>query len=625
VAFISGMAMRRALFGIAVATAALLGLAASALAERPGTPELFPKDTAALVRIPNAPELYERFMNTSIGHLSRDEKIGPLFAELYGSATELFKQHVEEHAGVSLEELLSLPQGEVAFGVVTPEGVRPVFVWLVDTGEKAEAANKLLEKAKEALEKEGFAKTTEKIEELDLELTVYDIREDAIPQLVLFERDSTFVATTDVEMAKSLLARWTNPTGKPLPDSLAKNERYAAIMKRCRGEGGKQPHLTFFVDPMTILKSAAVGNIEMTLGLAILPQLGLDGFSGVGGSITFDADPYDYISHFHILIENPRAGVMKALALSSGDIAPPAWVPADITAFTCGHWDFQTTFDQVAKLVDSFQGEGRTAESVQNFMDEQWQGMNFQTDILDQLTGRVMHVAWMESPATLASQKWCLAAEIKDPESAQKWFTKIFEKHKTETDILTIGKVTYYQPRMARELAEREPRDLDEEDEGARRRRQRQRRITGPSFPVPCLAIVDNYVLFTSEPFLKKIVLAKDDPSAESLADSLEYKLVASRFERVAPGMKPGLITYTQPEQGMRWVYDFVTSEDTMGLLDDPDAPEPVVRLRDALEKHPLPPFEVIKKYLAPTGGVMINEPTGFHYTGFGLRRTLSE
>jgi hypothetical protein len=50
-----------------------------------------------------------------------------------------------------------------------------------------------------------------------------------------------------------------------------------------------------------------------------------------------------------------------------------------------------------------------------------------------------------------------------------------------------------------------------------------------------------------------------------------------------------------------------------------------VVRLRDALDKHPLPPFEVIKKYLAPTGGVMINEPTGFHYTGFGLRRTVSE
>ncbi len=47
-----------------------------------------------------------------------------------------------------------------------------------------------------------------------------------------------------------------------------------------------------------------------------------------------------------------------------------------------------------------------------------------------------------------------------------------------------------------------------------------------------------------------------------------------------------------------------------------------MLKLRDALEKHPLPPFAVIKKYLAPTGGVMVNEPTGFHYTGFGLRRS---
>jgi hypothetical protein len=624
VAFSNYPQLRKTIVGFALAAAAVVGLASSALAERPGTPELFPKDTAALVRIPNAPELYQRFMNTSGGQMSQDDQIGPLFAELYGSATELFEQYVQEHVGVSLEDLLSMPQGEVAFGVITPEGVRPIFVWLVDTGEKAEAANKLLEKAKEALEKEGYAKTTEKIEDIDIELTIYDIREDEMPQLVIFERDSTFVATSDLEMAKSLLVRWANPTGKPLPDSLAKNERYAAIMKRCRGEGGKQPHLSFFVDPMTILKSAAVGNIEMTLGLAILPQLGLDGFSGVGGSITFDAEPYDYISHFHVLIENPRAGVMKALALSSGDITPPAWVPADANSFVCGHWNFQTSFDQIAKLVDSFQGEGRTATSVQNFMDENWEGMNFQTDILDQLTGRVMHVSWMDSPATIQSQKWCLAAEIKDPESTQKWLDKIFEKHKDETDILTIGKVTYFQPKSPQQRQ----RDRDRE-----RRERRERgepegpeiREGQPAFPIPCLAVVDNYVMLTSEPFLKKLVLAKDNPSAESLADSLEYKLVASRFERVAPGMKPGLITYTQPEQGMKWVYDFVTSEDTKKFLEDPDAPEPVVRLRDALDKHPLPPFEVIKKYLAPTGGVMINEPTGFHYTGFGLRRTVSE
>lgn len=605
----------RAVVAIAVASA----LASIAEAQRPGTPELFPKDTAALVRIPSAPELKARFMNTAMGQMSQDDQLGPLLAELYGSATELFKEHIEEQVGVTLDELLSLPQGEVAFGVITPEGVRPMFVWLIDAGEKKDAANKLLEKAKEALDKEGYAKTTEKVEELDMELTVYDIREDAIPRLVLFERDATFVATTDVDLAKSLLARWTNPTGKPLPDSLAKNERYAAIMKRCRGEGGQQPHVTFFVDPMTILNSAAVGNVEMTLTLALLPQLGLDGFSGLGGSITFDAAPYDYISHFHVLLENPRTGVLKALALSSGDITPPAWVPADANSFMCGHWDFRTTYEQVAKMVDTFQGEGRTEKAVQGFLDNNWEGMDFHTDILDQFAGRVVHITWMEPPARLTSQIQCLAVEVKDPEALQKWLDKLAEKYKENIESKTVGRITYYEPKgPPRARAERRrvrPDGTEEQPEV----------VEDQEFPMPCLALVDNYLMVTRAAFLKKIVLAKDDPSAEKLADSLEYKLVAGRFERVAPGMKPGMITYSQPEEAMRWVYDFVTGPQAKEFLENPDAPDPVVRLRDALEKHPLPPFEVIKKYLAPTGGVMINEPTGFHFTGFGLRRTQSE
>lgn len=601
----------------AVLAAVLFGFNPAAKAERPGTPELFPKDTAALIRIPSMPALNERFMNTSLGKMSQDEQIGPLLAELYGSATELFKEHVEGEVGVSLEDILALPQGEVAFGVVTTEGVRPAYIFLMDAGDKADAAKKLLTKATDQLDMDGYAKTTEKVEELDLELTIYDIKDDFFPQLVLFEKDATFVAVSSLEVAKNLLTRWTNASGKPGADTLAKNERYAAIMKRCRGEKGQLPHVTYFADPMTILKSAAVGNIEMTLTLAILPQLGLDGFSGIGGSLTFDAEPYDYISHFHVLLENPRTGVLKALAMTSGDITPPAWVPADANSYICGHWDFRTTYEQIAKMVDSFQGEGRTAEAIQNFMTKQWEGMDFEKDLLDQFAGRVIHVTWMEPPASLMSQAQCIAVEIKDPEGLQVWVDKIAEKYKDGIDKFEVGKITYYQPK-------------NPANERERRRRERERSggddqpepPQAMGFPMPCLAIVDNYVIVARESFLKKIVLAKAGASGERLADSLEFKLVQSRFERVSPGMKPGLITYNQPEEGMRWVYDFVTGPTAKEFLDDPDAPEPVLKLRDALEKHPLPPFAVIKKYLAPTGGVMVNEPTGFHYTGFGLRRS---
>jgi hypothetical protein len=34
-----------------------------------------------------------------------------------------------------------------------------------------------------------------------------------------------------------------------------------------------------------------------------------------------------------------------------------------------------------------------------------------------------------------------------------------------------------------------------------------------------------------------------------------------------------------------------------------------------------LPPFEVLQRYLAPGGTVVVDDETGLHYTDFSLRR----
>ncbi len=44
-------------------------------------------------------------------------------------------------------------------------------------------------------------------------------------------------------------------------------------------------------------------------------------------------------------------------------------------------------------------------------------------------------------------------------------------------------------------------------------------------------------------------------------------------------------------------------------------------RIHEALKKHPLPPFAVIAKYFAPSGGMITQDETGFHYQAFQLKR----
>jgi hypothetical protein len=43
--------------------------------------------------------------------------------------------------------------------------------------------------------------------------------------------------------------------------------------------------------------------------------------------------------------------------------------------------------------------------------------------------------------------------------------------------------------------------------------------------------------------------------------------------------------------------------------------------LSSALDAHPLPPFEVLARYLAPGGGLVVNDETGFHMVSFTLKR----
>jgi len=63
-------------------------------------------------------------------------------------------------------------------------------------------------------------------------------------------------------------------------------------------------------------------------------------------------------------------------------------------------------------------------------------------------------------------------------------------------------------------------------------------------------------------------------------------------------------------------------SEQTRQQLKTQADRNPLFRTLDAaLEQHPLPPFEVLQRYLAPGGSMLVDDETGLHYTNFTLRR----
>ena len=129
-------------------------------------------------------------------------------------------------------------------------------------------------------------------------------------------------------------------------------------------------------------------------------------------------EEFDSISHMHLLLDSPREGVLKMLAIESGDVEPEDWVPEDAASYMTIHWDLQQTLDELEKMLDQFRGEGFFSGIIKSRMSDPL-GIDFQKDILDQLDDRATHVSWFEKPARVNSGTNLVGIKLKDAQAFQ--------------------------------------------------------------------------------------------------------------------------------------------------------------------------------------------------------------
>jgi hypothetical protein len=390
---------------------------------------------------------------------------------------------------------------------------------------------------------------------------------------------------------------------------LAENGDYADTMTQTRGPGGTKPHVAAFVDPIGFFKAVARGNLGAQAGLAILPVLGVDGLRGVGGTLTFATEQFDTLAHLHILLEEPRSGVLAMLAFMEGDTTPEAWVPHDIAAYRTGHWDVEKTFQELTTLFDSFRGDGALeAELKRRFTDEM--DIDFRTEVLEAVSGRFTHTTWFEPPARIGSQAWLVGVGLKDAKDFRATFDKVTERLSPYLTEESYGRITFYETNARPPDGER---DATTEAEMAAQGRPPAR---------PCVGIVGEYLLIADRRALFERAITAQADASKSLANELDFKLIASRLRRHGREGQTCFLTFQRPEKVMRTFYDMATGEATRRRLAEMGEDNRFfATLNQSLEDNPLPPFEVIKKYLAPAGGILTNDSTGLHYTSFGLRR----
>ena len=133
-----------------------------ALAERPPAARVLPHSTLAMASITNASELVDKFMKTSMGRMTQDPQLKPLLDQLFAVALESAGE-LEEQLGLSITDILSIPQGELTLALVATEEGPPAIVVLIDTGDHLSKAQILLKRGTKAMEDSNRERSEETV------------------------------------------------------------------------------------------------------------------------------------------------------------------------------------------------------------------------------------------------------------------------------------------------------------------------------------------------------------------------------------------------------------------------------------------------------------------------------
>ncbi|TWU42813.1 DUF3352 domain-containing protein [Novipirellula artificiosorum] len=590
----------------------------------PGSPHLLPEDTLLYLRIDNADESRVAMRESSVGRMLNDPKLRPFAGDIYTTAAELFTQ-ISDEVGVTLDELLAIPRGQVAAAMMPgnpPDsdtdaaqsqedeadesdaairrriarkrreqyGLAGLF--MVDAKENVGDLMAIIDRLEARMTGGGYVRRTSTIDKVEL-VRLLPPRPGR-PEVEYFKKDGTVVFGIGHDTAAKALDHWLDRSEEA---SLSDNSNFGNVMSRCIGAEATRPQVTFYADPYRLVERLVKRGGAAALVWPILEDLGLKKIRGIGGSSFRGGETFEDINHLHVLIDTPRDGIFGVLRPETGDITAPDWVPSDVTAYSTVHWNFAKAYENLDQILALFQGEDPLKRLVEEPFEKATR-MNFQEDIIDNLTGRYASATWLQPPVKLNSQVVAYAFELKDPEKAKSAIARFREFKPNAVKVETVaGSIVYSPPQPRRNL----PQSFRQ--------------------PEPGMTIVGNWiVLGDSDTFRERIIRAKQGGIPRLVEDS-DFDLIVSELGGKLDGEKPFMVSFVRGADYLRLLYELAKSEDSRGFLRKAGEKNVVARnFSELLERNELPEYEAFEKYFAPGGVFGYNEPTGIHFGAFNLR-----
>lgn len=546
--------------------------------------QILPQDTYLYVSMPDVAALKDFVTSSSLGRLWHDPAVADFKEEVRSAIDDDLQDNLlkfQETLGVSLEEVLSIPTGEVSLAVSAGTGNSMGAIFFLDFGDSGDQVQELLNKAVDALSQAPNLSQQE--ESFDgTSITMFEIDHGGPAPTPLakefgwFLKDQRMVLSNRIELLEGVLTNWEGEAANSFMD----NEAYSYIMSKCQSRD-RSSLTTLYVDPIgmftKLVQTGSLGQASMGAGMAMgfLPALGLNQMKAMGAVTEAGSGDFEAVSRSVFYAEQPPTGLMRAIQLDHATKTPPSWVKENVTTYIATKWKIDEAFEAVESVVDMFSGAGTTAMQLDRAA-QGAPGIHLKHDIVDQLTGDLQLISAPSENEDLPGDQLLISLGVRDTEAASDVLAKIAS---------TTG------------LEVREFRDVDLYE------------VTGPapgqSFS---FAVAEGKMLLSMGGSLIEQVL-RNDSDLRPLAESPEFLKISQYFPANAVSVQ-----FSRPADTYRSFYDMLKSgkaaENFPGSED----------LFSKIDFSTLPPFETIAKYIKPSGGYAVNDEHGTFMEAFQLK-----
>ena len=578
------------------------------LVEAAAPPErVLPDTTLFLLKLNDVKSFRESFRSSQYGQLWNDPGLKD-FREDLAVRLEDASKILKDRIGVSIKELLELPQGALSLAVIGRDDrdLPAAGVLIADAGENQKKLEEVFERASKQAEEAGAKIAKESFNGLTLHIIQPPKKEaekddkekdkekaSPRPPLVWTSAGSIFFVGSDVEVVKDLAA---HRDGRET--SLATSESFTKTQAKT---DSSQAQAIWYFDVAKIVKlvikaTAKDNDAQAQQNDVLATELGAYGLKSVGGSLSLGVGTYDSLTKTFFNAPKPVNGLLKIFSLPAVALRPESWVPATVATYQTISWDLDNAFSAIDDLVNKFQ------PGMINLVEQQLVGpnggqpMSFKNDVFGPLGDRITVISDFKKPIKEDSQRMLAAIALEDSKAFQTTLTNLMQLAGAAPEKREFQGTTIY------DFAVNLPNAPAGNAAAA---------IKGPI----SIAIAKNTLFATTDTTLLEQVLR---PGNASLAESSSFQTIAKEFPERMSGM-----SYVRPDESARLSYDMVKNGSFAKAIQQGMAARQAHDMPDLSKLIPvdkLPEFSVFAKYLSLGGSSSVMDDDGFTLTGFTLR-----